>query len=71
MLQDFLKELNITYSELKNGITPVSVAYSSFKDTYFISGHKIDYLLKKGFDSKNTLEKAFDYVKISNLDEII
>ncbi len=71
MLKNILNEFRITFSELKNCDMPLNVAYSSSKDTYFVSGLKIDMLLRKGLNTKNTILKAFDYVKISDLDEII
>ncbi len=69
--QKLLQQLNIPYSELKNGKTPTSVAYRSETDEVLISNKTIDTMLKKGNSPKNALETGFEKVSIADCDEIL
>lgn len=66
-LLDYLK-IPTTY--LKNGKSPTHLAYKTCTDEILISNEHIDRMLKKGGTAKNSLINGFEYVKISDFDEI-
>lgn len=69
-LSALLKNFNIPFSELKNGKTPTNIAYKSNTDEICISNSTIDKLLKRGNNLNDTLEKSFEKVNISELDDM-
>ncbi len=68
---ELLNRLNIPFSEIKNGKTPTSIAYSSTTDEVLITNSTIDKMLKKGFTTQNTLDKSFEKYLITDCDEIL
>ena len=70
-IQTTLEKCHIPYSELKNGKGPINVAYSASRDRWYISGLKIDSLIKNGYSSRDVLANTFEKVKISEFDQII
>lgn len=68
--KELLHTLGIPFSELKNGKTPTSIAYSSLKDEVVISNNTIDKMLKKGYSPESTLNLAFEKIRIADCDEI-
>ena len=66
-----LQQLNIPYTELKNGKTPTSVAYKSTSDEVFISNRTIDKMLKKGDNTQESLKSGFEKISIADCDEIV
>ncbi len=66
--KQLLNQLSIKFSELKEGKTPVSVAYSS--DNVYITGATIDKMLKKGESERSSILSSFKNVSISECDEL-
>lgn len=68
---ELLDYLNIPTTVLKNGKSPVNIAYKTSKDEFVISNLHIDRALKNGKSSKDALKSGFESVKISDKDELI
>lgn len=69
--KDLLKQLNIPFSELKNGKTPTSIAYQTSSDEVYITNNTIDKLLKKNVNSSDALQASFENLTIAKCDEIV
>ncbi len=68
--KELLKQLNIPFSEFKNGKTPTSIAYKTSSDEVYITNNTIDKLLKKNMKASDTLNASFENLTISSCDEI-
>lgn len=66
----FLKEANIPTTILKESKDPVSIAYKSSSDTFYITSESIDTDLKNNLTNFETLRKNFKQFILSEQDEI-
>lgn len=65
-----LNKLNIPTSKFRAGFGETFVAYSSIKDEWLIANRDVAEL-KKVHSDRNILNEMFDYVEISELDEVV
>lgn len=68
---EFFKNYNIPFTELKNAKNSFNVAYSSSKDEWMISDYHFDKFINANASSEDVLNKMFEKVRISDLDEIV
>lgn len=66
----FSERFEIPTTILKTGKSPTHLAYKTCKDEVIISNDQIDIFIKAGKSNREALQSGFEYVKISQMDEI-
>lgn len=69
-IKNLLKQLNIPTSIFQTGKARTHLAYRTCKDEVIISSNHIDSEILQGKNNENVLKNSFEYVKISDYDEV-
>ena len=69
-LQLFSERFKIPTTILKTGKSPTDIAYKTSTDEIIVTNEHIDRSLKAGKSKAEALQSGFEYVKISQMDEI-